>query len=67
MIRNFFAVIVTINFEASLSSTGLVCTLLQDFPYYVEEGISHDNIWSTTPLSTEQLIEVGSSMSHTAE
>ena len=33
-----------------------VCT--QDFPYYLEEGVSHDNIWSTTPLSTEQLVQV---------
>ena len=32
--------------------------LLQDFPYYVQDGISHDNIWSTTPLTTEQLIQV---------
>ena len=32
--------------------------VIQDFPYYVEEGISHDNIWCTTPLSTEQLIQV---------
>ncbi|KAL0051705.1 hypothetical protein WJX82_000719 [Trebouxia sp. C0006] len=29
-----------------------------DFPYYVQDGISHDNIWSTTPLTTEQLIQV---------
>lgn len=30
----------------------------QDFPYYVQDGISHDNIWATTPLTTEQLIKV---------
>lgn len=29
-----------------------------DFPYYVQDGISHDNIWATTPLTTEQLIKV---------
>ncbi|KAA6417932.1 MAG: hypothetical protein FRX49_12090 [Trebouxia sp. A1-2] len=29
-----------------------------DFPYYVQDGISHDNIWSTTPLTTQQLTQV---------
>ena len=36
----------------------LLDVLLQDFPYYVQDGISHDNIWSTTPLTTEQLTQV---------
>ncbi|DBA74824.1 TPA: hypothetical protein ACH3X2_009167 [Trebouxia sp. C0005] len=30
----------------------------KDFPYYVQDGISHDNIWSTTPLTTQQLTQV---------
>ena len=48
-------------------TTSQLAVCLQDFPYYVEEGISHDNIWSTTPLSTEQLVQVDSSMSVAAD
>ena len=33
-------------------------SLMQAFPYYVEQGIAHDNIWSTTPLTTHELVEV---------
>ena len=39
-----------------------LCT--QDFPYYVQDGISHDNVWSTMPLSTDQLIKVINCMLH---
>lgn len=29
-----------------------------DFPYYMEAGVHHDNIWSTVPLSTEHLLKI---------
>ena len=35
---------------------------MQDFPYYVEQGIAHDNIWSTTPLTTDELVEVSAAL-----
>lgn len=44
--------------SSSIVKKYLLEVLLQDFPYYVQNGISHDNIWSTTPLTTEQLIQV---------
>ena len=37
-------------------------SLMQDFPYYVEQGIAHDNIWSTTPLTTDELVEVSAAL-----
>ena len=35
---------------------------LQDFPYNVEEGIEHHNLWSTKPLSPERLSQACSSL-----
>ncbi len=32
--------------------------VLQDFPYNFEEGMEHHNIWSTIPLSKEEVFKV---------
>ena len=32
----------------------------QDFPYNMETGIEHHNIWSPVPLSSQELQQVGS-------
>lgn len=32
--------------------------VFQDFPYYIEIGVQHDNIWSTAPLDVDHLIQV---------
>lgn len=31
---------------------------IQDFPYYFEPGLQHDNIWCTEELSVKELREV---------
>ncbi len=35
------------------------CLIPQDFPYNLEAGVKHHNVWCTRPLSEVELAQVG--------